>query len=57
MYVTDAAKATVKAAFTSKTDNMVFNVGNGKKPPIFLKSGDEIKLSIDELGEQIQKVK
>jgi len=32
-------------------------VGNGKKPPIFLKSGDEIKLSIDELGEQIQKVK
>ena len=32
-------------------------VGNGKKPPIFLKRGDEIKLSIDELGEQIQKVK
>jgi 2-keto-4-pentenoate hydratase/2-oxohepta-3-ene-1,7-dioic acid hydratase in catechol pathway len=32
-------------------------IGNGKKPPIFLKSGDEIKLSIDELGEQIQKVK
>jgi len=24
-------------------------IGNGKKPPIFLKSGDEIKLSIDEL--------
>ena len=32
-------------------------IGNGKKPPIFLKSGDEIKLSIDELGEQKQKVK
>ena len=32
MYVTDAAKATVKAAFTSKTDNMILNVGNGKKP-------------------------
>lgn len=32
-------------------------VGYGKKPPIFLKSGDEIKLSIDELGEQKQKVK
>ena len=32
MYVTDAAKAAVKAAFTSKTDNMIFNVGNGKKP-------------------------
>ena len=32
-------------------------IGNGKKPPIFLKNGDEVKLSIDELGEQKQKVK
>ena len=32
-------------------------IGNGKKPPIFLKTGDVMKLSIDELGEQIQKVK
>ena len=32
-------------------------IGNGQKPPIFLKSGDEIKLSIDILGEQRQKVR
>ena len=32
-------------------------IGNGKKPPIFLKSGDKIKLSIDNLGEQNQKIK
>jgi 2-keto-4-pentenoate hydratase/2-oxohepta-3-ene-1,7-dioic acid hydratase in catechol pathway len=32
-------------------------IGNGKKPPVFLKNGDVMKLSIDELGEQIQKVK
>ena len=32
-------------------------IGNGKKPPIFLKIGDEVKLSISELGEQKQKVK
>jgi len=32
-------------------------IENGKKPPIFLKNGDEVKLSIDELGEQKQKVK
>ena len=32
MYVSDAAKATVKAAFTIKTHNKVFNVGSGKKP-------------------------
>ena len=32
-------------------------IGNGKKPPIFLKNGDIIKLSIDELGKQTQKVK
>ena len=31
-------------------------IGNGKKPPIFLKIGDEIKLSINGLGEQKQKV-
>ena len=32
-------------------------IGNGKKPPIFLKIGDEVKLSINGLGEQKQKVK
>ena len=32
-------------------------VGMGKKPPVYLKSGDEIKLSIDTLGEQNHKVK
>ena len=31
-------------------------VGMGKTPPIYLKSGDEIKLSIDTLGEQRHKV-
>jgi nucleoside-diphosphate-sugar epimerase len=45
MYVTDAAKATVKAAFTSKTDNMVFNVGNGKKP-----------ISLKELANKVIKI-
>ena len=32
-------------------------VGMGKKPPIYLKSGDEIKLTIDMLGEQHHKIK
>ena len=32
-------------------------VGIGKKPPIYLKSGDEIKLTIDMLGEQHHKIK
>ena len=32
-------------------------IGSAKKPPIFLKRGDEVKLSIDELGEQKQKVR
>ena len=31
-------------------------VGMGMKPPVFLKPGDKIKLSIDNLGEQISKV-
>ena len=31
-------------------------VGMGKKPPVYLKSGDQIKLSIDTLGEQCHKV-
>ena len=31
-------------------------VGMGKKPPVYLKSGDQIKLSIDTLGEQHHKV-
>ena len=32
-------------------------VGMGKKPPTYLKSGDEIRLAIDHLGNQHQKVK
>jgi len=32
-------------------------IGNGKKPPVFLKIGDKINISIDELGEQSQIVK
>ena len=32
-------------------------VGMGKKPPVYLKSGDEIKLTIDMLGEQHHKIK
>ena len=32
-------------------------VGMGKKPPVYLKSGDKIKLSINTLGEQNHKVK
>ena len=31
-------------------------VGMGKKPQQFLKAGDSLKLSIDNLGEQIQKL-
>jgi 2-keto-4-pentenoate hydratase/2-oxohepta-3-ene-1,7-dioic acid hydratase in catechol pathway len=31
-------------------------VGMGKKPQVFLKSGDKIRLSIDNLGEQNSKV-
>jgi len=32
-------------------------VGMGRKPPVYLKYDDEIKLSIDNLGEQFHKVK
>ena len=32
-------------------------VGMGKKPPLYLKSGDEMSLTIDHLGTQRQKVK
>ena len=32
-------------------------VGMGKKPPLYLKSGDEMRLTIDHLGNQHQKVK
>ena len=32
-------------------------VGMGKKPPLYLKSGDEMQLVIDQLGNQHQKVK
>ena len=39
------------------TTGTPFGVGMGMKPPTYLKSGDEIKLSIDDLGEQFHKVK
>jgi len=39
------------------TTGTPFGVGMGMKPPTYLKSGDEIKLSIDNLGEQFHKVK
>jgi len=32
-------------------------IGNGKKPPIFLKIGDQVKLSINGLGTQKQKIR
>ena len=32
-------------------------IGNAKKPPVFLKHGDELNLSIDILGEQKQKIR
>ena len=32
-------------------------VGMGKKPPLYLKSGDEMNLSIDYLGSQKQRVR
>ena len=32
-------------------------VGMGRKPPQYLKPGDELHLTIDHLGEQHQKVK
>ena len=32
MYVTDAAEATIAAAFSKKTNNKIFNIGNGKSP-------------------------
>ena len=31
-------------------------VGMGMSPPVFLKNGDIMKLSVDNLGEQITKV-
>ena len=38
------------------TTGTPFGVGMGMKPPTYLKPGDEIKLSIDNLGEQFHKV-
>jgi len=32
-------------------------VGMGRKPAVYLKDGDKIKLSIDNLGEQFHEVK
>ena len=39
------------------TTGTPFGVGMGMKPPTYLKSGDEIRLSINNLGEQFHKVK
>ena len=38
------------------TTGTPFGVGMGMKPPTYLKSGDKIKLSIDNLGEQFHEV-
>ena len=38
------------------TTGTPFGVGMGMKPQVYLKSGDEMKLKIDHLGEQKQKV-
>ena len=32
MYVSDAAEATIAAAFSNKTNNQIFNIGNGTNP-------------------------
>ncbi len=39
------------------TTGTPFGVGMGMKPPTYLKPDDEIKLSVDNLGEQFHKVK
>ena len=39
------------------TTGTPFGVGMGMKPPTYLKPEDEIRLSIDNLGEQFHKVK
>jgi 2,4-diketo-3-deoxy-L-fuconate hydrolase len=31
-------------------------VGHGRKPPVYLKEGDEVRLSVEGLGEQRQRV-
>jgi 2,4-diketo-3-deoxy-L-fuconate hydrolase len=31
-------------------------VGHGQKPPVYLKAGDEVRLGVQGLGEQKQKV-
>ena len=38
------------------TTGTPFGVGMGMKPPTYLKPGDKIKLSIDNLGEQFHEV-
>ena len=45
MYVTDAAEATIYAAFSKKTNNKIFNIGNGKNP-----------ITLKELSKVVKKV-
>ena len=45
MYVSDAADATISAAFSKKTNNKIFNIGNGKNP-----------ISLRELAKIVKKV-
>ena len=45
MYVTDAAEATISAAFSKKTNNKIFNIGNGKNP-----------ITLKELSKVVKKV-
>ena len=45
MYVSDAAEATISAAFSKKTNNKIFNIGNGKNP-----------ITLKELSKVVKKV-
>ncbi len=45
MYVSDAADATIAAAFSKKTDNKIFNIGNGTNP-----------ITLKELSKVVKKV-
>jgi nucleoside-diphosphate-sugar epimerase len=43
MYVSDAAEATITAAFSKKTNKKIFNIGNGKNPVTLKKLSETVK--------------
>ncbi len=43
MYVSDAAEATISAAFSQKTNNKIFNIGNGANPINLIKLSKIVK--------------